>query len=601
MSDSAQWQEEARAELNLGPSIMELFTQAKRLLALQPRVENRHARKECLRAQQSHESLSALAELHLSTQPNQNVLDLLLPLSIDDLRGSVLTSVTIEKAPKAQKEARGQTTPQSMADSPHEVQPVPPKKNSEIHKQPVALGPGLKSNLTSSLQKRSAEPDSQAGPKELGPTVKPDPDKKVTECDNCGTMKTPLWRKDPQGKTLCNACGLFLKLHGTTRPLSLKTDVIRKRQTRRSSATPRNVPLNSQQNSVPNLSRNSSFVNEYQRGPPDYNGNSSNGSGNIPIQLAMAASYIYPNSFGLAGVSLYTLESAKPKNVLILPKPSSAQNSLPSSVGTLSYNFRQQQQLSTPSSPYSTSGILQFKRKKSEVNIPDMSESFGRRPPSAYMSSSFTNLNSTSKMSRALLMTQTKANGITSLGRNQQASSVASTPSNSAASSYVRLNMALQSGQGMYLDNAAPLYPIKRESITNESTPFSTDSPVYYNNGRPDARGSFTVPSELANYDGLLKNTYDIADKSQTDGLASPSKNDDDIDADDFFKNYTSLHNDLADDSTPESCVMSDMGGKYEIQPSNTKSVLTDGLNADGQFPGAETRPNDLDWLKFEI
>lgn len=29
---------------------------------------------------------------------------------------------------------------------------------------------------------------------------------------------------------MCNACGLFLKLHGVVRPLSLKTDVIKKRQ-----------------------------------------------------------------------------------------------------------------------------------------------------------------------------------------------------------------------------------------------------------------------------------------------------------------------------------------------------------------------------------
>ena len=28
---------------------------------------------------------------------------------------------------------------------------------------------------------------------------------------------------------MCNACGLFLRLHGTNRPLSLKTDVIKKR------------------------------------------------------------------------------------------------------------------------------------------------------------------------------------------------------------------------------------------------------------------------------------------------------------------------------------------------------------------------------------
>ncbi|PHZ07314.1 GATA-domain-containing protein, partial [Rhizopus microsporus ATCC 52813] len=48
-------------------------------------------------------------------------------------------------------------------------------------------------------------------------------------CSNCQTTTTPLWRRDPQGLPLCNACGLFYKLHGSVRPLSLKTDVIKKR------------------------------------------------------------------------------------------------------------------------------------------------------------------------------------------------------------------------------------------------------------------------------------------------------------------------------------------------------------------------------------
>lgn len=50
-----------------------------------------------------------------------------------------------------------------------------------------------------------------------------------TQCSNCQTTTTPLWRRDPEGHPLCNACGLFLKLHGAVRPLSLKTDIIKKR------------------------------------------------------------------------------------------------------------------------------------------------------------------------------------------------------------------------------------------------------------------------------------------------------------------------------------------------------------------------------------
>ncbi|KAG0369787.1 hypothetical protein BGZ54_008876 [Gamsiella multidivaricata] len=48
-------------------------------------------------------------------------------------------------------------------------------------------------------------------------------------CTNCKTTLTPLWRKDDHGDILCNACGLYYKLHHIHRPISLKRNVIRRR------------------------------------------------------------------------------------------------------------------------------------------------------------------------------------------------------------------------------------------------------------------------------------------------------------------------------------------------------------------------------------
>ena len=66
-------------------------------------------------------------------------------------------------------------------------------------------------------------------------------DRRTTQptCQNCTTSTTPLWRRDESGSVLCNACGLFLKLHGRPRPISLKTDVIKSRN-RVKTAPPKN-------------------------------------------------------------------------------------------------------------------------------------------------------------------------------------------------------------------------------------------------------------------------------------------------------------------------------------------------------------------------
>ncbi|XP_033221304.1 box A-binding factor-like isoform X2 [Belonocnema kinseyi] len=62
-------------------------------------------------------------------------------------------------------------------------------------------------------------------------------------CSNCQTSTTSLWRRNQVGESVCNACGLYFKLHGVNRPLAMKKDNIQTRKrkpkgTMKSSNTP---------------------------------------------------------------------------------------------------------------------------------------------------------------------------------------------------------------------------------------------------------------------------------------------------------------------------------------------------------------------------
>ncbi|KAG2232029.1 hypothetical protein INT48_000584 [Thamnidium elegans] len=49
-------------------------------------------------------------------------------------------------------------------------------------------------------------------------------------CTNCQATTTPLWRRDAAGKTICNACGLYYKLHHVHRPATMMRTVIKRRK-----------------------------------------------------------------------------------------------------------------------------------------------------------------------------------------------------------------------------------------------------------------------------------------------------------------------------------------------------------------------------------
>ncbi|KAJ7615474.1 hypothetical protein FB45DRAFT_935758 [Roridomyces roridus] len=42
------------------------------------------------------------------------------------------------------------------------------------------------------------------------------------ECNHCHTRETSVWRRDKEGNQVCNACGVYQRLRGVPRPLELK-------------------------------------------------------------------------------------------------------------------------------------------------------------------------------------------------------------------------------------------------------------------------------------------------------------------------------------------------------------------------------------------
>ncbi|VEU21463.1 DEKNAAC102397 [Brettanomyces naardenensis] len=212
----------------------------------------------------------------------------------------------------------------------------------------------------------------------------------MPKCSNCGTTKTPLWRKDSQGNTLCNACGLFQKLHGTMRPLSLKTDVIKKRNSKRQSNARRNSSSQPSQGlfapaSAPQQRPSNFRQPQFQFGTPSNSMNgSSNGFGPQSYQFTPIAS---KQSGQLQQPQQQSQQQQyipqRSRNVPIFPKPPSRGYSNPNTPFTTT---------PTPgmaSSPISSSisfssaaqpqDIPQFKRRKSVLTL---SSSHGSQPSS---------------------------------------------------------------------------------------------------------------------------------------------------------------------------------------------------------------------------
>ncbi|CAI2351609.1 unnamed protein product [Caenorhabditis sp. 36 PRJEB53466] len=58
-------------------------------------------------------------------------------------------------------------------------------------------------------------------------------DPNAARCSNCHTNKTTAWRRDAEGKLVCNPCGLYYRLHKVRRPIEMRKNHIQQRYRRK--------------------------------------------------------------------------------------------------------------------------------------------------------------------------------------------------------------------------------------------------------------------------------------------------------------------------------------------------------------------------------
>nr|XP_036226402.1 nuclear transcription factor Y subunit gamma isoform X4 [Bactrocera oleae]XP_036226403.1 nuclear transcription factor Y subunit gamma isoform X4 [Bactrocera oleae] len=97
--------------------------------------------------------------------------------------------------------------------------------NASTHNQ-VAVAAAAAAAAAASMQEKKNNKNANASA--AGIISNP----KDMSCSNCGTLTTTIWRRSIRGEMVCNACGLYFKLHGVNRPHSMRRDTIHTRRRR---------------------------------------------------------------------------------------------------------------------------------------------------------------------------------------------------------------------------------------------------------------------------------------------------------------------------------------------------------------------------------
>lgn len=86
--------------------------------------------------------------------------------------------------------------------------------------------------LAQQSQAQQQQQQLQQQPQQQGQNQNQNSTQKDMSCTNCGTTTTTIWRRNIRGEMVCNACGLYFKLHGVNRPHTMRRDTIHTRRRR---------------------------------------------------------------------------------------------------------------------------------------------------------------------------------------------------------------------------------------------------------------------------------------------------------------------------------------------------------------------------------
>ncbi|KAL3084910.1 hypothetical protein niasHT_035798 [Heterodera trifolii] len=183
-----------------------------------------------------HHQQQQQMELHLQQQPQQQ-------LEIDGLAssqmGRVLYGPSMDNQQHQQKDdvlSSNAFAYQQIVGPQNITAALPPLISNKLNSSPIHYK--AIENQTQLEAKASAVKSAKSKPKNgttkklaastsVSPTKNQPPKggRQNLVCSNCDGSSTTLWRRNQHGEPVCNACGLYYKLHHINRPLTMRKEV----------------------------------------------------------------------------------------------------------------------------------------------------------------------------------------------------------------------------------------------------------------------------------------------------------------------------------------------------------------------------------------